>query len=235
MRKVGQGRKAGKLSRAEKAALTRKALLRAAEQVVGEQGYLEAMVTTITLRAQVAAGTFYNYFDSRQDLFDQLLPSIGRDLLDFVKDRAEGAASEAEREELRLRGFFEFLILRPEFYRILYEAEVFAPAAFRQHMEMVTEGYTRVLRRAQRTGELKGFSAGELETAACMLLGVRHYLCMRYARKDGRTIPPPQAVIDTYMKMITQGLVVAAEPAREPGAAKPDQPSRRRRGTKKTT
>jgi AcrR family transcriptional regulator len=206
-RVASRATRARKPTRAEKAALTRRALLRAAEEVVGEVGYADAMVTMITARAGLAAGTFYNYFESRQDLFDQLLPALGQDLLDFVKVRAESAENEAEREELRLRAFFEFMTRRPEFYRILYEAEVFAPAAFGRHMETVTGGYTRALRRAQQAGEIEGFADGDMEIVACMLLGVRNYLAMRYARSGGRTFMPPEGAVAAYMQLITQGLV----------------------------
>ena len=52
--------------------------------VVGEQGYAGASIALITQRAGLAQGTFYLYFDSREDLFDQLLPEVGQELLDFL-------------------------------------------------------------------------------------------------------------------------------------------------------
>src|SRR6202008_1120179 len=41
----------------------------------------------LTRRAGVAQGTFYNYFNSRQDLFDQLLPSMSNEMLAFIYGR----------------------------------------------------------------------------------------------------------------------------------------------------
>jgi AcrR family transcriptional regulator len=51
-----------RLSRAEKAEATRAALFDAAIEIVGEHGYAGASVALITTRANVAQGTFYNYF-----------------------------------------------------------------------------------------------------------------------------------------------------------------------------
>ena len=82
------------------------------------------MVSTITRRAGVAQGTFYNYFNSRQDLFDQLLPSMSDEMLAFIKGRSSHATNDVAREKLRFEAYFAYLLKRPEFYRILYESEL---------------------------------------------------------------------------------------------------------------
>jgi AcrR family transcriptional regulator len=195
-----------KLSRAEKHEQIRKALLHAAAKVVGAEGYSAAMVSTITARAGVAQGTFYNYFNSRQDLFDQLLPGLTGEMLDFIQAKSAGQVNDVERERKGFKAFFQFLLLKPEFYRILYESELFAPEAYRRHLVVVAEGYTRVLRRAGAAGELKPYNPRELEAIAFILMGSREYLCMRYARSDGEIVDLPDFVIEAYMKLVTGGL-----------------------------
>ena len=68
-----------KLRRPEKADANRKGLFQAAAYVVGKHGYANASIGRITERCGLAQGTFYLYFDSRQDLFDQLLPAVGEE------------------------------------------------------------------------------------------------------------------------------------------------------------
>lgn len=203
-----------RLSRADKSRHTREALLAAAAGVVGEYGYSNALISMITARANVGQGTFYNYFESRQDLFDQLLPVIGQELLEFIRKSSMSAKDEIEREELSFRAFFSFLQMRPEFYRILYEAEVFAPLAYRQHMETVAAGYVRVLKRARARGELAFSDENELEVVAQSLMGGRHYLCRRYARRDGETVPVPEWVVNTHMKLVRHGLYSVSDKPR---------------------
>ncbi len=53
----------------DKRQATRKALLSAAKDLVFEQGHDRISVQDITGRARVATGTYYNYFDSKQDIF----------------------------------------------------------------------------------------------------------------------------------------------------------------------
>jgi hypothetical protein len=73
--KIRQGKP--RSTRAERAERVRDALFEAAAEVVGKYGYVGASISRITAKAKVAQGTFYNYFESRQHLLDQLLPVLG--------------------------------------------------------------------------------------------------------------------------------------------------------------
>ncbi len=191
-----------KLTRAEKNERTRAALLEAAAQVVGETGYANASIAAITVEAGVAQGTFYNYFESREELFDRLLPYLGERMLDYIGERTRDLPDGGEREEAGLRAFFSFLDERTEFYRVLYEAETFAPSAFRAHTDNVARGFVRVLKR----GAERKFTPRQLEAISFMLMGARHYLAMRYARGEEGSRRVPDWVIKTYMDMLRGGL-----------------------------
>lgn len=209
MQKASVLRPAGKLrvSREEKARETYMRLLEAAAQVVGEDGYADASVAKITQLAGVAQGTFYNYFESRQQIFDQLLPYMGRQMLDHIRDTVASDLKGPAREEARLRGFFGYLIAHPAFYRILYEAEIFAPRAHEEHFRLLVEGYRGSLDRAVGRGEIEGYSEDELEAVIYILLSARSYLSMRYVYDGkGGTAPPPEHVIDAYVKLVSHGL-----------------------------
>ncbi|MGO4839466.1 TetR/AcrR family transcriptional regulator, partial [Rhizobiaceae sp. 2RAB30] len=106
-------------NRAEKAEATRNALFEAAIEVVGEYGYAGTSIARITERAGVAQGTFYNYFESRQDLLDQLLPAISQRLHIHIRERVLAADSAVERERARISAFFEFLERAPHLFKIL--------------------------------------------------------------------------------------------------------------------
>lgn len=197
---------ARKLTRAEKSIVTKEKLFKAAAKVVGEYGYANAMVARITQEADVAQGTFYNYFSSRQDLFDELLPTLGAELLGFIRAKTAAIRDPAERERQGFIAFFEFLKLRPEFYRILYEAEVFAPQAYQRHMAIISSSYVRLLERAFDRGELSLASKAEIEPIAFSLMAARQYLCMQYVRRNGKINNLPEWVVDAYMALVSNGI-----------------------------
>jgi AcrR family transcriptional regulator len=209
--------------REEKTRETRRRLLRAAADVVGEVGYAKATIARITLRADLALGTFYSYFDNRQELFDQLLPLMGEDMLDFIRDAAKEGGTVMEREELGIRAFFRYMVENPGFYRLLNEAETMAPEAHAAHFRNVSERYLRRLGQGVEDGELAGYAEHELEVLVYILMAARSYLVLRYGVDGNRIQHPPEWVIQTYLKFIRGGLVNAAGPERE-GLAEPGAP-----------
>lgn len=199
--------------RAAKADQVRRALFSAAAAVVGKYGYEGASVAAITKLAGVASGTFYNYFETRQKLFDLLLPHVGEQLLEYIRSRVhEEVGVELERQ--RIVAYFEFFRRNPGFLRVLNEAEVFAPRAFKQHVNGFAKRYERSLKRQLARGELGPYEEGELEALVYILMGARSYLTM-LGRAKARSSRDAfdEAVIDTYMKLVTKGLFSSDRPA----------------------
>lgn len=192
-----------KLNRAERNAATRRKLFEAAAKTVGLHGYAEASVARITAGAGVAQGTFYNHFANRQDLLDQLLPEIGKSMVDFIRARTRDDGREAEKESDRFRAFFAFVEEVPAFLRILNEAEFFAPAGYQRHLDYVAGSYARLLRRARQKGEIRTFSDVEIEAIVHLLMGARGYLSRRYADGGPATL---SSVIAAYEKLLSGGL-----------------------------
>lgn len=207
------GRRRGSAPRAQQTEETYKRLFDAAARVVGAQGYAAASISQITQEAGVAQGTFYNYFDSRQDLLDQLLPALGQELHEFIRERIRGSRSAIQREERQIRAFFDFLMVRPEFYRILHEAEMYAPEGYRQHFRNTERIFVVGLEGDLRRGEIKDLEPKELEVAAYIMMAARDYLMIRYGRTDSQVKEIPEWVIRAYMKVVTDGVIKPSEDA----------------------
>lgn len=207
------GKPRTKLTRAERNDLTKRKLFEAARKVVGRLGYAEASVARITAEAGVAQGTFYNHFTNRQELLDQLLPEVGKDMLRFIGERTRRDGPEADREADRFEAFFDYLKEVPEFLRILNEAELFAPAGYQQHIQMVASSYARLLRRGRERSEVQSYTDEEIEVLVHMLMGARGYLSQRFAYDDRSVTSVPGHVISAYGKLLAGGLFTKALPA----------------------
>jgi AcrR family transcriptional regulator len=202
-------RKVTKLNRLERNAWTKQKIFDAATKVVGKYGYAEASVARITEEAGVAQGTFYNHFENRQELLDQLLPKIGTDMVRFMRART-GTAQTAREEIERFTAFFDFIHEIPEFLRILNEAEFFAPIGYQKHFDNISTAYVRILKRARLAGTISDFSDEEFEAIVQMLMGARGYLSRRYSYSGGTVAAVPDHVISAYQKLITRGLFKAS-------------------------
>jgi AcrR family transcriptional regulator len=202
--------KVTKLNRVERNAWTKQKIFDAATKVVGKYGYAEASVARITEEAGVAQGTFYNHFENRQQLLDQLLPKIGNDMVRFIRART-GTAQTAREEIERFSAFFDFIREVPEFLRILNEAEFFAPIGYQKHFDNISTAYVRILERARLAGTIEDFSDEEFEAIVQMLMGARGYLSRRYSYSGGAVTAVPDHVISAYQKLVTRGLFKASE------------------------
>jgi AcrR family transcriptional regulator len=200
--------KVAKLNRVERNAWTKQKIFDAATKIVGRHGYAEASVARITEQAGVAQGTFYNHFENRQELLDQLLPMIGMAMVRFIRERT-GTAQAAKQEIERFQAFFDFIREVPEFLRILNEAEFFAPVGYQKHLDNISTAYVRILKRARSAGEIVDFSDDEFEAIVHMFMGARGYLSRRYSYADNTVTAVPDQVITAYQKLITRGLFKA--------------------------
>jgi AcrR family transcriptional regulator len=187
-------------------ARNRQALLRAGERIVGEVGYEEASVARIAEAAGLGHGTFYKHFESRQAFFDELLPSIGQELLKEAREQIKGSNDVIEIEETGFRGFFDFLTRHPGFYRLVNVAEVAAPSAFDNHIGNLAKHYMKALKRSLTNGEIEGYEERELEVIVYVLMAARFYIYLRYSKAGKKARHIPEWFIYAYMKFVYRGL-----------------------------
>ena len=90
-----------RLTRAEKRAQTRQALLDAAREVFVRRGYSAASVEEIAETAGYTRGAFYSNFDSKGELFVELLEQSG---FERYREMARSRLEQDAREPLRATG-----------------------------------------------------------------------------------------------------------------------------------
>jgi AcrR family transcriptional regulator len=95
-------------------AANRAAILAAAQQVFAEQGYDGAGVRDIVRRTELASGTFYNYFDDKQEIFVALISDVGAEARRRVREARRSARTGSDFVAGAYRAFFEFIVEDPE-------------------------------------------------------------------------------------------------------------------------
>ncbi len=84
-------------TRSRKGAATRARILEAARLVFEETGFLEARITDIADKAGLSHGSFYHYFDSKEQIFREVAEAQEAMLTAPPSDAADEPASEYER------------------------------------------------------------------------------------------------------------------------------------------
>lgn len=181
-------------------------ILSAAAVVVGQMGYNGASMKRIAAAAGVAEGSLYLYFDSRQNLMDELLPFVGKKMQEYIKRKIASSSDIYEMEDRGIRAFFDFVSENEGFFRILNEAETASPIAHEEHYKILGESYKKSLKRGINDGTIKHFSEDELEAISYILMAARSYLHLRYFRNKSDEEFSLEKIISIYNKILRYGL-----------------------------
>ena len=87
----------------------RQAILDAAREVFGELGYEGATVRDIIRRTGLASGTFYNYYRSKEEVFEALADDGARRFRPKLREQFERASDFASYLRGAMQAYFQFL------------------------------------------------------------------------------------------------------------------------------
>jgi AcrR family transcriptional regulator len=181
---------------------TRRRLIESAERIFAELGYHDASIVKITEAAGVAQGTFYLYFESKKQVFDELVLDLNARVRHAMTEAAEQGTTRAERELLGFGAFFRFTAEHPALYRIIRQAEFVSPETLVLHYERLTGGYVSGLRQAMEDGEV---AEGDPEVLAWSLMGIGELVGMRWILWNGEHEMPEQ-IFDELARIIVRTL-----------------------------
>ncbi|MCK9543723.1 MAG: TetR/AcrR family transcriptional regulator, partial [Novosphingobium sp.] len=167
-----------KTPRTERGRRTLRKLLDAAAIEFGEKGFHEASVSGITARAGTALGSFYTYFDSKDEIFRALVKDMSDRVRITVGQALDGPMTAFDTEETALAAFLDFAREHKEVYRIIDEAEFVDPESYRAHYQSTANRIFERLRRGEETGE---FRDGMQEAHAWAIMGMNVFLGLRYS------------------------------------------------------
>ena len=179
-------------------ARTRHRLLEAAEEVFAQVGYHDASIVKITEAAGVAMGTFYLYFRSKKEIFDELLRDLNRRVRHAMSEASAQGSTRLEQEVLGFQAFFRFTAEHPGLYRVIRQAEFVSPEMLRYHYDKLSSGYIEGLRTAAKRGEI-----GEIdhEVSAWALMAAGELIGMRWILWDEQGEVPAR-VLDELERII---------------------------------
>jgi AcrR family transcriptional regulator len=164
----------------------REEVLDIAARVFAEKGYRAANVTDIVERAGIGRGTFYLYFDSKQDVFLELIEryfSEFEELLTENQTRLARAIEKQDKPIMTWRGnmlrILEYHRDNPELTSLIYSDALGSDEHFSARVDELSAVARRQLRKdfelLQKSGIMR---AGNLDVITNMILGSSIYVIM---------------------------------------------------------
>ncbi len=143
----------------------RKALLNAAEKIIAAKGFERVTIDEIAETADLAKGTFYNYFDDKNQIEKELALTIRKDLEGEVEDAQAGVEDPAGRLVTGICVFLRAAVTAPTHAAVVAQM-------YGQWLHPEAAGNAR-LRRDLDDGYRAGrFTTANLPAAIVMIVGL---------------------------------------------------------------
>lgn len=184
-----------------KGEMTKQKLLDVAEEIFGSKGYYNTSVSEITVRAEVAMGTFYVYFPSKLDIYRELVQQLTWEIRNEIQQRVASLDNRLDVEREGFTAFFDYVCQNKNLYRIIREAESVDLELFIEHYRKIAEGYIKGLKAAMNEGQIRTI---EPETVAYCLMGMAEFLGMRWVLWENKI--PPKKEVDAMMDFVFYGI-----------------------------
>jgi AcrR family transcriptional regulator len=189
---------------------TRERILQAAEVEFGLNGFHNTNVTDIAKRAGVALGTVYVYFQSKEELFVELIHEINHGLRRASAAAVAGLNDRPSIEQVGFRAFFDFISQHRQAYEIVREAEFVDGRSGRWYYLSLGAPYAQGLAKAMKQREIAQMAEVPL---AFQLMGIGHFIGLRWliwpmfsASSDEVSATLPEPVFEQTLRFILYGL-----------------------------
>jgi AcrR family transcriptional regulator len=198
---MNQHSSSGKTPKTRRGRRTREKLLHAAEAEFGESGFADTSIASITQRAGVALGTFYVYFESKEEIFRALVSYMGELTRQWIGERVAASPDRLTAERRGVEAFIEFVRTHRNLYRVVSMAQFVAEDAFREYYLVFASAYEENLKRAAAAGDIRD---GDCEVWSWALIGMTVFLGMRFADWDEQR--PPGEVAAAASDLVANGM-----------------------------
>lgn len=194
-------------------------LLHAAEHLFRTQGFDATTVEEIAAAADVAKGTFFNYFSSKETLLGDLLYLRIRPLLDTLP--AEGAAA-TDRIWALLDGIrqvlnpYAHLFQRMAMYMLTHPL----PELPSEGHVLLAEAVSRLVREGQQEGVFQADC--DAEAAGALIATYFFRLCVLECLGTAPEVPCWNDRMQAALHIVYRGLSVVEAGPRAPGATLPE-------------
>lgn len=175
-------------------------ILSAAAQEIYEKGYHNAAINDITRRAGVASGTFYVYFDSKDDLYKFLLLQCSHMIRKHLNQATKDCKTRREVEEVGLREWLKFVQKNQYMYHIIWESLYVDKQLFIDYYSTFSQAYMSGIDAAKERGELD--SEIDSEVLAWMLMGASNFLGLNWGLFKEHT-GDLDKVVNSFMRILT--------------------------------
>lgn len=173
-------------------------LVQAGKELLGKTGYHDMNIYRLTNAAGFGVGTFYNYFQSKEQFMEVVISTISHQIRQFISSNLSTGLS---RLEIELQGMvlFAFYIsnVDPSCYNIVREAEFVTPDAVRAYYDDFSKGYS---------SQQASFRNDDPWLAGNVLIGLSHYFGLAVLHDPSGYQEASRKILKETSRLLCEGL-----------------------------
>ena len=187
----------------------RQIIMEAAQELFSLKGFEQTTMADIAKSAEIAAGTIYLYFKSKEELFYALIQEGMRNLLEDLKNAVSTEKQPDHRLQLLVQIPFEFFEKNRDFYKIyLRELPSCTSVEVRKNKRKFFEGYVEYVNLLenciQEKLKAKKIQANKSREVAFLIKGAVDSLIFKYMLEESSQTLTQQT--DFLVKFFNWGL-----------------------------
>lgn len=182
-------------------------ILKVAMQIFAECGYERASVDNIAIKANVAKGTIYYYFKSKEEIFSCLIDDGIEKLLDMLKSKIDSVTSPSEKLKIFLENQFEYFAEYKNFCKVLFSEILINEKLSASNIKKLRNTYLVYLQQIIEEGCISGEFKSELDvdTLVSMLFLSSATSSLDWAIFKNQM--PKKIFMNTIVKTLLEGIV----------------------------
>ncbi len=188
------------LPKAKTSKATFEALVHSAEELFGTKGYFATTVSDITRNIDMAAGTFYLYFESKYAAYEWVLAGYQERLKSELSKNIAHCSTREEKERVGLKTFLKASINDPRCYNLVWESLYVNQDLFKKYYSSFAYSYAKGLQK-----DADELNTTDYETLSYMLMGINNFVGLqaKFNETDDKEI---DRIVDSVIDMLKTGL-----------------------------
>jgi hypothetical protein len=126
---------------------------------------------------------------------------MGHELRQALAVSTQGLTDRLEVERAGFQAFVAFSVRKENLYKVVMQSQFVDESIYRDYYQTLADAYAAGLRQAQDDGQIR---EGCPETQAWALMGIAHFLGLRYSIWE--RCEPPREAMETVFDFVAHGL-----------------------------
>lgn len=179
-------------------------ILTISKELFVRNGFMSTSINEIIKEANIATGTFYQYFDDKRAVYDYLLNDYSMRIRKNINNAIKGYTSRFDKEKYGIKSFLEFAREDKLSYRIIWESLFVDPKLFKDYYTNFARGYIKQLKGAVNNNEVD--DQVDLETLSYVLMGISNFVGLQVVFKDDISDEELEYITNNVMYILKNGM-----------------------------